>query len=227
MGWTDIFKKVAPIAASFIPGVGPFASAGLSAVLGAGGSALGAVNQSQATNRDAKFSGQMDLAQLLAARDAARLGFEGQADRDFFDQGIAREEEGRAGRSSAWRGLLSAERTLNPTARPDVAGAYGVPKRQASEGERAGADAMKAEVMARLQGGNPIAAPTRRDTSFGYDPMSTIDPRLLDASGGEKATGWLSAILSGLGSIRGRQQPGGVMYTNNAPSGLTRPPGMA
>jgi hypothetical protein len=65
-------------------------------------------------------------------------------------------------RSSAWESLLSAQRTLNPGARPQLAGKYAVAPRTATGIERQGADALTPEVMARLQGGNPIAVPTRR-----------------------------------------------------------------
>lgn len=201
MAWYDFLKAAAPIAASFIPGVGPAASAGLGAVLGAGGQAIGAATNAAANNRGQKFVGQIGLERLLMDRD-----------NDFFDNTVTREREGRASGSDAWKKLLAAERTLNPGARPQLS-PYSVAPRQAGADERAGADAMKAEVMARLQGGNSLPQVERR-------PMN-VDPRLLDAGGMEKAGGWLSPILSMLAASR-RQQP--VMYAGNAPSGLTAPP---
>ena len=77
------------------------------------------------------------------------------------------------------------------------AGPYSVAPRQATETERGGAEALTREVMARLQGGNPIAAPTER-------PM-TVDPRLLKAGRAEKTLGWLAPALSLAGSYAGRR----------------------
>lgn len=202
MGWGSILKKVGgaalDIGSSFVPG-GSLAKNALKIGLGAAGAGLSANSSQAANNRGVQYGGQMDLAQMLMLRDQARIGNEGSADRDVFDQGIRREEEGRAGRQDAFKALMQAERVTNPGARPQVAGKYSVAPRVASDAERTGAAAMSNEVMARLQGGNPIAAPTRRDTSFQYDPMTTIDARLLQAGGMEKAGNWLGPMLAFLG----------------------------
>ena len=151
-------------------------SGGLSGILGAAGAGLGAASQAQAQNRGSQFAGQLDLEALLMARDA-----------QDFNQRVAREQEGRTGQSDAWRKLLASQHLLSPGARPQLS-PYSVAPRQATGDERAGADAMTREVLARLQGGNPIAPVQQR-------PLS-VDPRLLKAGRFESASGWLSPILS-------------------------------
>lgn len=200
-GWLKPIGKVA----GGLLGIGGGQSFDYGKLAGAIGAGMGGASQASATNRGEEYGGQMDLASILMQRDLARLGLEGQADRDYNSQTIAREQEGRLGRDDAWKKLLSAQRTLSPNTRPSLS-PYSTAPRQATDMERQGASAMSDEVMARLQGGNPIEAPTRRDTSFQYDPMSTIDPRLLKAGGMEKASGWLSPILKYLGPQR-TQQP--------------------
>ena len=166
---------------------------------GAAGSALGAYSQGRASNRGNEYAGQYDLARLLMERDNARLGYEGQADRDYHSLSRDREVEGRQGREDAWRKLLSAQRVLSPGARPQLS-PYSVAPRQRTGAEREGADALTQEVLARLRGGNPMPEVTRRDTSQ-YDPMGTIDPGLLRAGGAERVTGVLAPILTGLGRL--------------------------
>jgi hypothetical protein len=200
MGWLKNIARVAAVGAAPFTGGASLAALPMINAIGAGGAALSAGSQASAQNRGSQFGGQMDLANLLMQRDFGRLGLEGEADRDFFNQTIGREQEGRAGREDAWRKLQSAQRTLSPGARPSLS-PYSVAPRQATDMERQGADALSQEVMARLTGGNPIAMPTRRDTSFQYDPMSTIDPRLLKAGKGERIAGWLGAGLSGASGL--------------------------
>jgi hypothetical protein len=149
-------------------------------ILGGAGAALGGNSAQAANNRGAKFDGQIDMERLINERN-----------QQYFNQQIAREQEGRIGRNDAWRSLLSAQRTLNPSARPSLS-PYSVAPRQATGAERLGADAISQEVMQRLQGGNPIAAPQQ-------SPLS-VDPRLLDAGGMEKAGNWLSPIFNYLGA---------------------------
>lgn len=163
-----------------------------SPILGAAGAGIGAASQASAQNRGEQFAGQQDLAQLIMQREMGKAQLEGQADRDVFDQSIRREQEGRDGRADAWRKLQSAQRTLSPGARPQLS-PYSVAPRQATDTERQGAEALSAEVMARLQGGNPIAAPTRRDVNIS---APNVDPGLLKAGGMEKAGGILAPILA-------------------------------
>jgi hypothetical protein len=151
---------------------------------GAGGAALGAISETQANNRGTQFGGQMDLERLLMDRDESTMR-----------QTIAREQEGREGGSDAWRKLMAAQNTLSPSTRPSLS-PYSVAPRTATDPERQGAEAMSAEVLARLQGGNPLAPVERR-------PMS-IDPNLLRPGGVEQATGWLSPVLSFIGRRGGR-----------------------
>lgn len=166
---------------------------------GAIGTGLGAASQSMANNRSTTISNQQLLAALLQNRETERQRLLADAQRDEFNQGIARQQEGRASGSDAWRKLLSSQRTLSPGAKPQLAGPYNVAPRQATDTERAGASAMSDEVMARLTGGNPLAPVTRRPVDFAYDPRETIDERLAKAGKAETAMGWLSPILSYLG----------------------------
>lgn len=162
----------------------------LPAALGAGGAALGAASQGSAQNRDAKFSGQMDLEKLLMERDQQSQNMR-----------ISREQEGRASGTDAWRKLLASERILgnaSGSSRPSLS-PYSMAPRAASSSELQGASAMRDEVLARLTGGNQIPMPTER-------PLA-VDPKLLDAGGGEKTAGWLGALLQSLGQMR-QAQPG-------------------
>lgn len=156
----------------------------LATMIGGAGAGLSAYGQSAAGNRDGKYAGQLDLEQLLMDRD-----------KQYFDQSIDREKEGRAGLTDAWQKLLAAEHVGSPGARPQLS-PYSVARRQPTETELFGADQMKQEVLRRLQGGNPIAVPQQR-------PLS-IDPTLLNAGTGEKVSGWLGAGLGALGGLRRR-----------------------
>lgn len=168
MGFWSTLGKIGSIAAPIIaaPFTGGASLTSLPSILGAAGAGLGAISQGQASNRGEKFGGQMDLERLL----------------------MQRELTNNASRKDAYRGLLSAQRTINPAARPQLAGKYSIAPRQATGAELEGADALTREVMARLQGG-----PTQ----------STVDPKLLDPGLIERILGYASPVLSGLG----RQQP--------------------
>lgn|SRR5574341_1864314 len=184
MGFWGGLGKVLGVAGSAIaaPFTGGTSLAWLPGVLGAAGAGLGAISQGKAQNRDAQYAGQMDLEQLLMQRD-----------RDYWNQLLSREQEGRAGQSDAWRKLMSAQRVMSPGARPQLS-PYSVAPRQATDMEREGANALSQEVLARLMGGNPIPMPERR--------AHAIDPRLLKAGGMERVSGYLSPILSYLGQPR-------------------------
>ncbi len=175
---------------------------GMASGLGAIGSGMSASSQQAANNRGAKFAGQMDLATLLAQRDIENARLAAQADNDFVTNTIKREQEGRDGRSAAWKGLLSAQRMINPGAMPNVS-PYAAAQRQATGAERQGADALTAEVMARLAGGNPMAQVERRAPGLQFDPTGMVDLNLLNAGKGERAGNWLGAIFSGVGGGRG------------------------
>jgi hypothetical protein len=183
MGWLSAIGKglgaIGGIAAA--PFTGGASLAALPAILGAGGAALGAISQGQASNRGQEFGGQLDLERLLMDRDA-----------QFQNQQIAREQEGRTSGKDAWRRLLSAQHTISPGARPSLS-PYSVAPRQATGAELQGADAMTQEVLARLMGGNPIAEPTQR-------PLA-VDPKLLKSGWLEKLAGYGGAGLSAYGAL--------------------------
>ncbi len=184
---------VAPTVAGTAAGAGSVgagtAAAGGSGVLGwlknardvAGGvgAGLGASAAADAHNRGAAFSGQLDLERLLMERDQRG-----------FDRQLSAAQEGRTSATDAWDKLMAAQRLLNPAPLPNVS-PYQAPQRQISDAERRGADALTAEVMARLTGGNPISAPAER-------PMS-VDPSLLQPGKAEKAKGVVAPLLSYFG----------------------------
>jgi len=165
-------------------------------LLGGAGQALGVYSQGQANNRRDEYGAQYGQAQLGLQRE--RL--ESQRDSDYQSQSIAREQEGRASGTDAWRKLLSAQHTLSPGARPQLS-PYSVAPRVATEAERTGASAMSEEVMKRIQSGNQAPAVTRRP---GLPTDMGLDPTLLRPSVMERTTGWLSPILQGVGAYYGR-----------------------
>lgn len=189
MGWLSILGKVAGIAGAPFTGGASL----IPTLIGTGaeiaGHALSAKSQANAQNRGNQFEGQLDLQRLLMERD-----------QQAQSMNIAREQEGRAGQGSAFARLLGAQHVLNPAAHTQLS-PYSVAPRQATDAERTGADALSQEVLARLQGGNPIAAPQQ-------SPL-TVDPRLLKPGTGENVSGWLGALLSGYGGLanRPRQDP--------------------
>lgn len=151
-------------------------------ILGGAGAGLAGMGQDAAANRGAQFEGQAMLDAIQTSRD-----------RDYWDQSLQREQDGRASQSDAWRKLLHAQRISNPVARPNVS-PYQAAQRMPTDMERSGADAMSQEVMARLSGGSSLPVPERRPV--------TVDPNLLKAGGLEKTSGWLAPILSFLGRDR-------------------------
>ena len=189
-------------------GGGLKAAGSIPGALGAGGAAIGAASKSAAENRDAKLSGQLDLAKLLMENEQAKAGIgrdQAQlnlgADNNYVANQIARQQSGDASAQNAWKRLLSAQHTLSPNLAPNVS-KYDAPARMPTDAEKQGANALTAEVMGRLQGGNPIAPVTRTDVTlppWTYDPSKSVDPSLLNPGTGEKVGGWLSPILGYLG----------------------------
>jgi len=157
----------------------------LPAILGAGGAGLGAISQGQASNRGTKFEGQLALQNLLMQRD-----------QQGFNNSLLREQEGRTGASDAWKKLLSAQHTLSPAAMPNLS-PYGLPQRQATDAERTGADALTQQVLARLQGGNPIP-------QFQQSP-NMVDPKLLDPGLFERIAGYASPFLTAYGALASKR----------------------
>ena len=173
MSWLSVLGK---IGGSLLGGIGA----------GAGGGAKDA-----ATNRDAKVSAQMDLMKLLLDRD-----------KGYQDQQVQYQQEGRAGTSDAWKKLLAAEHLGTPGARPMVS-PYGLAGRQPTQDELFGADQMKLAAIKRLQGGNPMTAPTLRPVTAN-DAGQRVDPNLLNAGGWEKAGKILGPFLTFLGQQKKR-----------------------
>src|SRR5688572_5820422 len=178
MGFMDVLKGVGKAGLGFLAG-GP---------VGAIGAGIGAISQGKAQNRGEKLGGQFDLEQILMARD-----------RDLLQRQMSREEEGRASGNDAWKRMLAAQRVKHPGPRPQLAGKYSTPSRVSTPTEMQGADAMTAEVMARLQGGNPIPQQGMRELA--------IDPKLMDPGLMERLLGYGAAGLSAWGALRPTPQP--------------------
>lgn len=179
-GLGKVLGAVAPIAAA--PFTGGASLAALPGILGAAGQGLGALSQGQAQNRGAQFEGQLALEKLLMERD-----------QQGFSNAIAREQEGRAGSTDAFRKLLAAQRVSNPGARPQLS-PYSVAPRQATGAELQGADALTQEVLARLTGGNPIPQFSAH--------QNVVDPKLLKAGFWEKLAGYGGAGLTALSAFK-------------------------
>jgi hypothetical protein len=186
MGFLSGLGKVLGVAGAGIaaPFTGGGSLAALGPLLGAAGAGLGAVSQSKANNRGEQYGGQLDLEQLLMARDSQNQ-----------NMNIAREQEGRAGQTDAFRKLLSAQHVLTPAAHTSLS-PYSAAPRTPTDAETSGADALTQQVLARLQGGNPIA-PVQSRPITANDAAFRVDPKLLDPSKGESIMGWLGALLGG------------------------------
>jgi hypothetical protein len=76
---------------------------------------------------------------------------------------IAREKEGRAGQTDAYRKPPERAARPDPAAHTSLS-PYSVAPRMPTGAETSGADALTQQVLARLQNGNPIA-PVRHDRS--------------------------------------------------------------
>ncbi len=162
------------IAAPFTGGAS--LAAVLPSIIGAAGAGIGGIAASHANNRGEKYSGQLDLERLLLEREQQNQQMQ-----------IAREQEGRAGTSDAWRKLLSSSHTLSPGAHPQLS-PYSVAPRQITPQESTGGNALMEEALKRLQGGNPIAAPVQH-------PLN-VDQNLLNAGGFEKFANFASPALT-------------------------------
>lgn len=207
MGFLSGLGKVLGVAGAGLaaPFTGGASLAALGPILGAAGAGLGAASQAKANNRGEQYGGQLDLEQLLMARDSQNQ-----------NMNIAREQEGRAGQTDAFRKLLSAQHLLTPATQTHLS-PYSATPRTATDAERGGADALTEQVLARLQGGNPIA-PVESRPITANDAAFRVDPRLLQAGSGEQIGGWLSAILPSLGMLSRPKPP--VM--SGVPTGAPR-----
>jgi hypothetical protein len=123
MGFLSVLGKIGKGALNI--GTGGLAGT----IMDIAGTGLGAISQAKATNRGEKLGGQMDLEQLLMARESQGAGLQ----------------------SDAWRKLLAAQRVVNPGPRPQLS-PYSIAPRQATQAELTGADALTRDVLARLSG---------------------------------------------------------------------------
>lgn len=191
--WSTLGKLGAIGAAPFTGGASLSALPAIDAI----GAGLGAASQGMASNRGAQFQGQMELDRLLMDRD-----------QQLFGNQLAAAQEGRTSASDALAKLFATGRVLNPGARPQLS-PYSVAPRMASDAERQGASALQAEVLARLQGGNPISAPEQR-------PLN-VDPKLLKSGLLERIFGIAGAGATVYGAASRPRIPSrqiaGVPYT--------------
>lgn len=183
-GWLKPVAKIASVAAAPFTGGASLSALPAIDALGSIGAATGAASQAQASNRGTQFGGQLDLMKLLMDRD-----------QQYQDMQIAREKEGRAGSGDAFRQLMAAQRVLSPRQGPSISG---YTRAQPTDAARQGADALTREVMARLEGGNPLAQVTNRPVT-NNDAGFRVDPNLLKAGKMESLLGLLSPALSFLG----------------------------
>ena len=104
---------------------------------------------------------QQDRDYHNATLDRAQI-VEGQK-RRMFDEMLAREVEGRASGANALKQMQHAAYIADggSTYTPRDGKSFGFGPKGASDSERQGADAFKAEVMKRLIGGNPIDLPAQ------------------------------------------------------------------
>lgn len=181
-------------------------------ILGGAGGAAASIAQTQAANR----ANQLYAQYLRAGLGTQREQEETTRDKNFWDQQVQRESEGRASGTDAWNKLLATQHTLSPGPRPQLS-PYSVKPREATDTERSGAQALSAEVMRRLEGGNPLPMPTRRAD---ISPDVGMDMDLASAGGVEQTLGWLAPIFGAF-----RPPPTANMPpTPNTPSTSTTPP---
>ena len=194
MGFWSTLGKIGSIGAAPFTGGASLAALPAIDAIGAG---LGAAAQGMANNRGAKFQGQLDLERLLMQRE-----------QNAFNNQVTREQEGRAGQADAFRKLMAAQRVASPAARPNVT-PYAAPRRMATDAELSGADALTQQVLARLQGGNPITLPAERQMQ--------VDPKLLNAGVLERIFGIAGAGATVYGAASRPRIPSrqiaGVPYT--------------
>ncbi len=173
--------------------------------------AMGAASDAMAANRSVGLQAEVDQQRLrqdqdnsynAAVIDRGRLVESGK--QRLFDAMIAREQEGRASGHDAFLNLQRAEYVANKQGYQPKAGlpSFGFGPRAASEAEKQGANAFKAEMMKRLSEGNPIDLPMGPEDIAAIErrPEFRIDPALLRAGGVEQALG----IGSGAAGVAGQ-----------------------
>jgi hypothetical protein len=204
MGFLGTLGKIAGIAAPLI--AAPFTGGGSLAALGkfapvlaAAGAGAGAASNAMAGNRGAQIEAQL-------AQEDMRL----RQSRDFYDQMLAREDEGRRSGADAWKRLMQVEYMSGAKGYEPPAGlkSFGFGPKAPTETELAGAHQVRDEVQKRLYGGNPVPAPTK-PTPF------TIDPKLLKSGIWEKILGIAGPAAQALGSF-GEGSESGVTRINAA-----------
>lgn len=178
----------------FLGSLGKLATNHLGDIFDGAGRALGKGSQAAADNRSAGVESAALAEQLNQSRQ-----------RSFLEQMLAREQEGRAGSTDAWKKLQQAEYmtqagpytapTVTSQGKPTQLASFGFGPKAATGNELAGADALKTEALKRLQGGNPM--PEVKDPG-----QFQFDPNLMKPGMFERLAGLAGPVLSGLGGLR-------------------------
>lgn len=164
-------------------------------ILGAAGKAFGSAADTAAHNRGVQFDADIAKAQL-----------EQQAERDYNDQMLKREQEGRAKQKNAWEMMNRAAYVQDAPANLNTTNLspYSREIKGPNEGQRAGATSMFEQMSQHLKEGNTMEAPRRVGTD-----VQVQQPGFFEKWGGVIAPG-LDAV-SGLWNPNAPQlQPDGT-----------------
>lgn len=202
-GFLDVLKGIAPVAASFIPGVGPLVGAGLGAALNAGGRAgqvLGNAAGGQADAQQSREILELQRQGLLNSQYQTQQGAEmQQGTLDLQRQGFDEQTEGSRMRRALIGQLLGNAQDFDF----DVPG---LPKAEVSgglnfsalgqDGRDLGSE-MMARALSRLREGN---------TFQGGEVLEPPGVREVGNVGGNQALNVGSTILNTLAALGGGQQ---------------------
>lgn len=213
MSFLSMLGKIGKAAVGFIPGVGPAISGVLNniggqsqspwgQIAGMAGAGLGAAAQSNAANRGTNIDVGFGEEQMNQGRERLRLDASRLSQdqlNDYYDNSIARETEGRTGRNDAMRGVQQAEYLKNRSgyAAPSGTSAIGFGPKASTDAEKQAAELMRMEVMKRLEGGNPLEAPTMpTPVQPGMPGQYQVDPKLRKPGMFEKIAGVAAPVLA-------------------------------
>ena len=227
-GAGGIFGKIASMA-------GPIGS-GIGAMSGAAAKNRGTGIEAQLAEEDRRL-GRARLQQGDDSNAISAGNLNRQALDDFHTQSRLREVEGREGRRSAMQDLQVANYVGNRGDAPPAVttsgktlNTMGLGPRASTDQEKAGMAAAAKEVMMRLEGGNPLEAPTR-PTDFQlpssgvpklYDQPFNLDPKLLKPGMFERIGDILGPVMTAYGR-QGQKAPIDYGMAGNAPYGANPP----
>jgi hypothetical protein len=161
----------------------------------AGANMLASGAETMANNRSASLDAATNQERLRQNQ----FGLDTQRQNSMFDELVARSQEGRASGTDAWKKMQYGDYVANGGSEYKPANglpSYGFGPHASTDVEKQGAEALRAEAMQRLQGGNPIDIPAYPTTT----PF-TYDPKLTKGSTAEKLMGYGSAALGTWGAL--------------------------